>query len=386
MRSALIGLALMTMLFSPWLPAARACPDAIESPPDTVSAPDTTTSPIRAVSLDLADLAQSPDDLSRLAQRMRDAGVNMVGLSAGRLDWTGFRWSGREERWSAGVRERERDLLADATQRFGDWAHVSAIVDVFAPRYLQKRPSLRALDAAARPIPYQASTHALINGPFGDELIAMIDYIARHYEVDSMTLTELFYYQEGYGADDLALYREHSGRRDWPRTARGAINIDHPTIGAWRSAMLARFVERAARVAHRHEKQLFVDVRIDREAPQNEGRRSGHDYALLLQHADRLVLWNYFGLNGTSPEYTRDIAQYVQRYGANRVIISYGLWANRGAVVSAADLQRAMDAGQEGHLPHAWITPVQLMTDDHWQAIMSVWRNVIQSRSSSHST
>lgn len=386
MRSALLGLVLMMLLFSPWAPAARACPDAIEPLPDTVSAPDTTTSPVRAISLDLSDLARSPDYLDRLEQRMQDAGVNMVGLSAGRLDWTGFRWSGREERWSAGVRERERDLLADATQRFGRWAHVSAIVDVFAPRYLQARPSQRALDAAARPIPYQASTHALVNGPFGNELIAMIDYIARHYEVDSITLTELFYYQEGYGADDLALYREYSGRRDWPRTARGSINIDHPTISAWRSAMLAQFVERAAHVAHRHGKQLFVDVRIDREAPQNEGRRSGHDYALLLQHADRLVLWNYFGLNGTSPEYTRDIAQYVQRYGANRIIISYGLWADRGAVVSAADLQRAIDAGQEGNLPHAWITPVRLMNDDHWQAITSAWRNVARSQSGSHNT
>lgn len=378
MRSALIGLALMTMLLSPWLPAAQACPDAIEPSPNTVSAPDTTTSPVRAISLDLTDLARSPDDLNRLEQRMQDAGVNMVGLSAGRLDWTGFRWSGHEERWSAGVRERERDLLADATLRFGRWAHISAIVDVFAPRYLQAQPLQRALDAAGRPIPYQASTHALVNGPFGDELIAMIDYIARHYDVDSISLTELFYYQEGYGADDLTLYRAHSGWRDWPRTVRGSIDVDHPTIGAWRSAMIARFVERAARVAHAHGKQLFVDVRIDWDAPQNEGRRSGHDYALLLQHADRLVLWNYFGLNGTSPEYTRDIARYVQRYGASRIIISYGLWADRGAVVSAADLQHAMDAGQEGDLPHAWITPVRLMSDDHWQVITSVWQNAAQ--------
>lgn len=384
MKPSLFATLVIAMLLLPWLPEAWACPDTVTPSPDAVSSPDSTTLPVHAISLDLSDLARSPDDLDRLERRMQDAGVNMVGLSAGRLDWTGFRWNGREERWSAGVRERGRDLLADATRRFGVWAHVSAIVDVFAPRYLQAQPAQRALNAAGRPIPYQAGTHALVNGPFGDELIAMIDYIARHYEVDSITLTELFYYQEGYGADDLALYREYSGRRDWPRTPRGSINIDHPTIGAWRSAMIARFVERAARVAHTHGKQLFVDVRIDREAPQNEGRRSGHDYALLLQYADRLVLWNYFGLNGTAPEYTRDIARYVQRYGANRIIISYGLWADRGAVVSAADLQRAMNAGQEGNLPHAWITPIRLMNDDHWRAITSVWRNAAQSQSSSH--
>ncbi|MGB9754298.1 MAG: hypothetical protein C0183_10250 [Roseiflexus castenholzii] len=378
MRCLVIVLALMTMFLSPWLPEVRACPDTIEPSPAVTAMPASTTLPVRAVSLDLSDLALPQDRLDRLEQRMRDAGVNMVGLSAGRLDWSGFRWSGKEERWSAGVRESGRDLLANATQRFGRWAHVSAIVDVFAPRYLQTRPTQRALDAAGHPIPYQASTHALVNGSFGDELIAMIDYIARHYEVDSITLTELFYYQEGYGADDLALYREHSGRRDWPRTPRGSINIDHPTIGAWRSAILARFAERAAHVAHTHGKQLFVDVRVHADAPQHEGRRSGHDYALLLQHADRLVLWNYFGLNGTSPEYTRDIAQYVQRYSADRIIISYGLWADRNAVVSATDLQRAMIAGQEGDLPHAWITPIKLMKDEHWQTLTSVWRSAAQ--------
>ncbi|MGQ9826755.1 MAG: family 10 glycosylhydrolase [Roseiflexus sp.] len=273
--------------------------------------------PVRAVSLDLTDMAQPSDAMDRLEQRMRDVGVTMVALSAGRLDWIGFRRSGQEERWSAGVRESGRDLLMDGAQRFGRWAHVSAVVDVFAPRYLQKRPSLRALDAAGRPIPYQASTNALVNGPFGDELILMIAHIARSYPIDSITLTDLFYYQEGYGADDLALYREYSKRRDWPRTADSSIDVDHPTIAAWRSVIVARFVERAARVAHAHGKQLFVDVRVGWDSPADEGRRSGHDYRLLLQHADRLVLWNYIGLHRAASEYTGSVAQYVQRYGAD---------------------------------------------------------------------
>ncbi len=374
MRTAWIVLPLMTMLIAPWLPEAWACPAAIEPAPATVAVPASTMLPVRAVSLDFSELARSPDDLDRLEQRMRNTGVNMVGLSAGRIDWTGFRWSEREERWSAAVRNSGRDLLAEATQRFGGWAHVSAIVDVFAPRYLEEQPAQRALDTDGRPIPYQASIHALVNGPFGDELIAMIDYIARHYAVDSIALTELFYYEEGYGADDLALYRQYSGQRDWPRTPRGSINVDHPTVGAWRSAMVAQFVERAARVVHAHGKQLFVDVRVDWEAPQYEGRRSGHDYALLLQYADRLVLWNYFGLSNASPAYTRDIARYVQRYGAERIIISYGLWADHGAVVDALDLRRAMIAGQKANLPNAWITPASLMEEEHWQVLMSVWR------------
>ena len=93
------------------------------------------------------------------------------------------------------------------------------------------------------------------------------------------------------------------------------------------------------------------------------------------QHADRLVLWNYIGLSGATPEYTASIARYVRRYGVDRIIISYGLWAKRGAVLDAEALQQAMVAGQEGNLPHAWITPLGLMQEEHWQTLAAVWRD-----------
>jgi hypothetical protein len=64
----------------------------------------------------------------------------------------------------------------------------------------------------------------------------------------------------------------------------------------------------------------------------------------------------------------------VRRYGVDRIIISYGLWANRGAVLSAEALQQAIIAGQEGNLPHAWITPLGLMQEEHWQTLAVVWR------------
>lgn len=329
--------------------------------------------PIRAIGIDLVDMTRPASELAALEQRMRASGINMIGLTAGRVDWTSFRWEGRRDRWSNDVRATNRDLLADHAARFADMGHVSAIVDVFAPRYLDDHPSQRAIGVDGRPLLYQASTSALVEGRFGDELILMIAQIARDYPVDSITLTELFYYQEGYGADDLALYRAHSGRNDWPRTSSGAIDPDDASIAEWRSAMVARFVARAANAAQVHGKELFVDVRIGWDTPASEGRRSGHDYALLLEHADRLVLWNYFGLNEREPEYSREIASYMQRYGAERIIISYGLWASRGAVVPAEELGRALDAGAAGSIPHAWITPSSLMTDAHWEALDERW-------------
>jgi hypothetical protein len=31
-------------------------------------------------------------------------------------------------------------------------------------------------------------------------------------------------------------------------------------------------------------------------------------------------------------------------------------------------------SGQEGNLPHAWITPLGLMQEEHWQTLAVVWR------------
>ncbi|MGQ9826754.1 MAG: hypothetical protein ACUVSY_02290 [Roseiflexus sp.] len=54
-------------------------------------------------------------------------------------------------------------------------------------------------------------------------------------------------------------------------------------------------------------------------------------------------------------------------------MISYGLWTNRDAVLPDEVLQRAMMAGREGNLPHAWITPVRLMQEEHWQVLAALW-------------
>jgi hypothetical protein len=44
-------------------------------------------------------------------------------------------------------------------------------------------------------------------------------------------------------------------------------------------------------------------------------------------------------------------------------------------VLGAEALQQAMVASQEGNLPHAWITPLGLMQEEHWQTLAAVWRD-----------
>ena len=46
------------------------------------------------------------------------------------------------------------------------------------------------------------------------------------------------------GADDLALYCQMTGATDWPRNADGSINQTDPSIGTWRSQVIAHLLGR----------------------------------------------------------------------------------------------------------------------------------------------
>jgi len=327
---------------------------------------------IRALRVDYADVKASRSEVAELEQKIREAGINLVAIGAGRVDWTYFKWQSHEEAWSSDVQETGIDFLAEDTARFGQWASVNAVIDVFAPRYIAMHPQAAAISWLGRPSPHLVSTMELVEGDFGRQLLAILDYLAAHYPVDSLSITELSYYTEGYGDDDKAAYMRYTGRSDWPRLPDGRVSIDHPSIGEWRSYEVSRFIAQAAAIVHRYHKKLYVDVEVSWGSLDLEGTERGQNYGLLLQSADRLVLWNYFGLSGYEPEYTARIAQSVQEYGPDRIIISIGLWAKNG-VISPEALRRAMQSGLQSPVPHLWITPSLSLSDEHWQVIQELW-------------
>jgi hypothetical protein len=325
--------------------------------------------PVRAMSVSYRDIANSQNEVAVMAERMQAIDINMVGLNAGRLDWNYFQWEGREENWSSEVENSNVDYLMEDANRFGEWAHISAVVDVFAPRYIERNPDSAAITADGERLDYQVSTMELVEGAFGEELLAMLDYIAATYPVDSITLTELFYYREGYGEVDRQAYRAYTGREDFPRTLWGAVDVDHPSIGEWRSYEISRFIAKAAEVVHQYDKELFVDVRVSWGNLANESRENGQDYTLLLEHADRLVIWNYFGLNDYTADYTEELARYLEKFGDGKVIVSIGLWGEDDSIVPPADLRHALHALSHTNLPHFWITPSFLLNDMHWEVL-----------------
>jgi len=307
-------------------------------------------------------------------QQMTAAGINMVALSAGRVEWAYFRWAGHESDWSSEVADTGIDFLGEDAARYGQWANVNAVIDVYAPNYVSTYPERAAINVLGERSPNLVSTAELVNGEFGQKLLDMVGYIAANYpQVDSISITELSYRIDGYGPDDLALYSAATGQSDWPRQSNGQVDIDDPSIGNWRSAAMGEFLGRAAARAHQYGKQLYMDVSISVGNLGLMTNNRGTNYSAMLQNVDKIVVWDYFGEDEFPPEYSRDIAQFLTQFGTGRVILSVGLWGVSGSTVSASDFQTAIQASMDGGMPNIWICPGSMMTSDHWQALNNLW-------------
>jgi hypothetical protein len=323
---------------------------------------------LRVVSVGFEDVADADAELERIAAELDRAGANAVAITAGRIDWTTFPWPGREDRWSAQVRESGRDAIA----ALGAGRHVSAVVDTFAPRLLEALPELAAHDLYGQPSELQGSLTALTDGSIGDDLVAMIDHVAGTYDVDSIDLTELHYDIVGFGDEDKADYLPWSGRSDWPRLADGQIDLHDASLGEWKSTRVAQFVARAAEAAHRHGAELYVDVRVSWDDLSRNAAEHGQSYDLLLEHADRLVVWNYFGLLGLEAGFTDAVADHLAAIDPDRFVMSVGLWGT----VAPTDLEHALHAAAQRGLAGAWVTPASRFERGHWDAIAAAWSAV----------
>jgi cellulose synthase/poly-beta-1,6-N-acetylglucosamine synthase-like glycosyltransferase len=299
----------------------------------------------------------------------------VMGVEAGRTEWAYFRWAGQEARWSNHQKGASEDLVATAaTQLRARGFKVAAYVDLYAPSWIAGHPGTAAILADGTAHPEQVSLAELAEGPFGALVVQMVGEIARTQPVDAIDLTEAAYRQTSFGPADLASYRRFSGKPDWPRDWRGRPDVEDPTVWAWKSALLERLVERAAAAAHLHGKQLWVDVAASWKDLTRDGRDHGHDYARLLRHADRLVVWNYRALEELPVSASGDLARrLVATLPAGRWSMSIGLWGPGGKTMTPEDLGATVAAAVEGGARDVWITPNDQITDAHWNALLRVW-------------
>ena len=298
-----------------------------------------------------------------------------VGIGAGRTEWAYFRWKGHEDRWSNHQRGEKKDLLLQATQALHESGFkVVAFVDLYAPKWIEAHPAARAIQADGAAHPEQVSLAELAEGEFGNLAIEMIGYLAAHYPVDAIDVTEIAYRHTSFGPADLASYRRATGRPAWPRDWRGRVDVDDPSIWGWKSALVERFVARAAAAAHQGGKLLYVDVGASWKDLRRDGKDLGHDYLRLQRIADRLVVWDYYALEGLPPSASRDLAaRLAATLEPGRWSLSLGLWGRDGKAIAPQDLAAALRASVEGGARHIWVTPDDLVTDAHWNAILREW-------------
>jgi hypothetical protein len=337
---------------------------------------------VHALRVDYLDMSKSREEVDALESQMQQGGINMVVLSAGRVDWTYFPWRAHHDRWSSDVKETGLDFLAEDSQRFSKWAHVSAAVDMLAPLYIQNHPAEAALSASGTASKNLVSTMDLVDGQFGQDALSLIESISAIYPVNSIMISELFYYTEGYGEVDKSAYMTYTGQQDWPRTSDGEIDINNPTIGAWRVYEIGRFLTKAAEIVHQYNKLLFLEVRVALDEKSNVVVENGADFTTFLQYADRLVVWGNHELSGQPPKSIAKVANFLLKLGTGKTILMLGLWdklyssdvpKDQMTAIQPGDLLIMLQSADQAGMQDYWITPSFLMSRPYWGLLDNLW-------------
>lgn len=330
----------------------------------------------RTIGLGFESVVGTANRLPQLAQQFDRVHATGAGISVGRTDWTAFPWHDGGSGPGPPGRHTRRDYVANAMTVLGAGSggsrRMTAVVDALVSGWIAADPAIAGVAADGKRSTSMASLTALTRGPVGDRLIAFVAAVSERYRPYAISLTELFLDTYTFGADDLASYRTATGAADWPRTNAGGIDTADPRIAAWRADAVTSVVRRARDAAHRYGVKLTMEVRAAWPGSHTDPRQSGQDYTSLLKVADRLMVWDYFGLNDQPATYTKKLAHSMSTRGAHRFITSVGLWTAHGTI-SAGELATASRASVSGGIDSVWVTPATLMTSSHWSALRRAW-------------
>ncbi len=312
------------------------------------------------------------DAIRSIRERPYAGLARVVGVGAGRPEWTYFKWKGRKSVWSNHQKGAKEDLLYTAARTFHrDGYKVAAIVDLYAPKYIEEHPDAAAIGYDGEKSTEQVSFMEVVRGDYGRLVLDMVEYLCANYPVDIINLTELSYYSASFNPWDLASYKTYQKKDDWPRTPDGLIDRDDPSIWQWRSALMEEFIKKVAGVVHRYGRELYIDVPVSWRDFTLNGMDSGLDYRRILKHADKIIIWNYFYIENAPPQISEPLAMYlVDNFPAGSFYLSIGLWGDKEPV-DPDTLEEAIKSTLKGGVRRIWITPDSLMTGEHWKRVIN---------------
>ncbi|GAA2231869.1 hypothetical protein GCM10010413_32640 [Promicromonospora sukumoe] len=352
--------------------------------PPTVDRPLVRADDVQSISLGIEDVTDNEQDWDAVRERLDAAHANMVTLASGRVEFVAFDWEAHPE----AVADEGTDHLAVAIDELaagpGDEPRlVDILIDALIPKWISEDPSVGGVAEDGSVSKYTPSATAIHDGPVGDRYLELVEELARRYQPDQITFTELKFDDETFGKDDSALYRQMTGEADWPRRDDGSIDQSAPEIGEWRSQVLADLLDRASAVLDDvaadtgKRTKLGMDTLINWDDPTAGVPDSGLSYPVLVEHADRLVLWGYLGIGNHTPRELEDVLAALERSGMpmEKFIVSVGIWDHGEAdgTISPKLMAAGVRAADTHGITSVNVTPYTLMTPEHWSALSEVW-------------
>lgn len=319
-----------------------------------------------------------------VARHFDAAGVSEFSLAIGRGEWVAFPWEGHDEYWSGIATQADEtgtdpvDAAVSALREApGGWQRdVTLTIDALAPATISEDSDYAGEFSDGEQSDSIPSAYALEEGQVGEDIVALCGETANRYEPTRIALTEVFG-DAFFSAKDEELYSEMTGNDGFPRTAEDDIDTRDASLHQWQSDIITGLIERCGDAAG---VPVEIDSRVNWDDLGEDNTDNGNLYGELLDHAGRVSLWAYMGLNDAEPGSTKQLVQRLrERFGEeelNRFTISVGLWASgddhgsdaEDATYSAEDMRTAVDKAAAGPGLVA-VTPLSKMTQEHWDAL-----------------
>lgn len=323
-----------------------------------------------AVSINFADWPEWQDAFRVLLAQSRLRHVTRVGISAGRADGTFYRSTHEHDAWSDIQHTHTGDMVEAAVDALGERDICStAVLDVVAPRYLQKRPEHAALDMRGRRSSEVVCSTSLAEGEYGRVLTDAFEALAASTGADSVSVTNLYYGWHCFCRRCFLRFREHTMCSDWPRLTNGAIDLNDPGLGKWRSSLVASIVSRVGAVVRAHGKRMLFEAKLSADDPSRKGRENGQDHALLRAHVDEFVVRDEFAFDEAACLEAVEAARYLgKELGTDAFWYCVELWHRDGAL-RAEQMRNALLSALRGGARRLWIASSYHLSPLHWQLI-----------------